>query len=325
MSILSSMIKKKILIFGASGQIGRHLIRKLTKNYYKAICQTRNSHKSIFLKTLGSIGYIDIVESSIFDEKKITKLIEQSDICVNLIGILFEKDKINTFNRIHTDFPNFISKTCNEKKKILIHLSAIALSEKMNSKYAKSKINGENKIKENMINYAIIKPSIVFSVNDNFTTRFMSLLNILPFFPMYYSGKTKFSPIHASDLADLIYHIISKELYYKKEIEAVGPEVLDFNQIIKTLLKNINKKRILINMPTSLGKITAKILQIFPNPLLTIDQLELLKYDSIKTENGITNFDIGFKSSISFEEGIQKYAYNWRDGGQYSIKKYKNK
>ena len=314
------MIKKKILIFGASGQIGRHLIRKLTKNYYKAICHTRNSHRSIFLKTLGSIGYIDIVESSIFDENKISKLIDEADICVNLIGILFEKNKYNTFSRIHSDFPSFISKLCHNKNKSLVHLSALALNENMNSIYAKTKISGENKIKENMNNYIIIKPSVVFSVNDNFTTRFMSLLNILPFFPVYYGGKTKFTPIHASDLADFIYFVISREMY-KKEFEAIGPDILDFNEIIKILLKSINKKRILLNFPHSLGKLSARILQLFPNPLLTIDQLELLKYDSVKTENGVSNFDIGFKSTISFEEGVKKYAYNWRDGGQYSIKK----
>ena len=59
------MIKKNVLIFGSTGQIGRHLIRKLTKNNYKVICQTRNSHKAIFLKTSGSIGYIEIKEANI--------------------------------------------------------------------------------------------------------------------------------------------------------------------------------------------------------------------------------------------------------------------
>ena len=88
------MIKKNVLIFGSTGQIGRHLIRKLTKNNYKVICQTRNSHKAIFLKTSGSIGYIEIKEANIFDIKTLKALITECDVCVNLIGIHFEKNKL---------------------------------------------------------------------------------------------------------------------------------------------------------------------------------------------------------------------------------------
>ena len=113
------MVKKKILIFGATGQIGRHLIRKLTKNNYKVICQTRNLHKAIFLKTSGSIGYIDIKETKIFDYEKVIGLVDTADIVINLIGILFESGKINTFEKIHTLFPKFLSEICNKKNKHL--------------------------------------------------------------------------------------------------------------------------------------------------------------------------------------------------------------
>ena len=109
------MIKKNVLIFGSTGQIGRHLIRKLTKNNYKVICQTRNSHKAIFLKSSGSIGYIEIKEANIFDISKLEELIDNSDVCVNLIGILYQ-DKKNTFKRIHSDFPEILAKICAKKK-----------------------------------------------------------------------------------------------------------------------------------------------------------------------------------------------------------------
>ena len=140
------MIKKKVLIFGSTGQIGRHLIRKLTKNNYKVICQTRNSHKAIFLKSSGSIGYIEIKEANIFDITKLEELIDNSDICVNLIGILYQ-DKKNTFKRIHSDFPEILAKICEKKNKKLIHISALGLKNIEDSDYAKSKILGEKKNK----------------------------------------------------------------------------------------------------------------------------------------------------------------------------------
>ena len=186
------MIKKKVLILGASGQIGKHLIRKLTKNNYKAICQTRNAHKSVFLKTSGQLGYIDILELNIFDSKKLEQAISSADICINLIGILFEKGNINTFRNIHTKLPEIISSICEKYKVQFIHFSALGVEKAKDSEYARSKINGENKILENNNEAVIIKPSIVFSVSDSFTTKFLSYLSYLPFFPLYYGLKTKF-------------------------------------------------------------------------------------------------------------------------------------
>ena len=316
------MVKKKILIFGATGQIGRHLIRKLTKNNYKVICQTRNLHKAIFLKTSGSIGYIDIKETKIFDYEKVSELVDNTDIVINLIGILFESGKINTFEKIHTLFPKFLSEICKMKNKHLIHISSLGVENASDSKYAVSKAEGENKIFENLPSATILKPSIVYSVNDSFTTRFMSLLNFFPIFPLYYGGKTKFAPIHASDLTDIIFNVIENNIRGKK-IETVGPKVLTFLEILNILSKCINKKRVFLPLPLFLAKFSAKILEKMPNPLLTVDQLNLLKYDNISSKNNMNNFDLGSPSKINFEEGVMKYAYNWREGGQFSVKNFK--
>ena len=316
------MVKKKILIFGATGQIGRHLIRKLTKNNYKVICQTRNLHKAIFLKTSGSLGYIDIKETKIFDYEKVIGLVDTADIVINLIGILFESGKINTFEKIHTLFPKFLSEICKKKNKHFIHISSLGVENASDSKYAASKAEGENKIFENLPSATILKPSIVYSVNDSFTTRFMSLLNFFPIFPLYYGGKTKFAPIHASDLTDIIFHVIENNIRGKK-IETVGPKVLTFLEILNILSKCINKKRVFLPLPLFLAKFSAKILEKMPNPLLTVDQLNLLKYDNISSENNMNNFDLGSPSKINFEEGVMKYAYNWREGGQFSVKDFK--
>ncbi len=314
------MITKKILIFGATGQIGRYCIRRLVKNNYKVIAVTRNSHKAVFLKTQAPIGYLEIEQANINDIQRITNLISKVDVCINLIGILFEKGKKNSFEKIHSDFPESLSKICKKNNVDLVHVSALALNEAKDSKYAQSKVNGEKKIRENLLEATIIKPSVVHSIDDNFSTKLLSLLRILPIFPLYYNGETKFSPIHASEVAELISFIISKRILFK-DIEVIGPEVLSFKKIIKILLKSINKNRLLFPLPLSLAKILAFFFQLLPNPLLTVDQLRLLKYDNIKSEQGVTNFDIGCPSKISFEESVNSYSYNWRDGGKYSIGK----
>ena len=320
------MKEKNCLIFGGSGQIGRNLIRKLTKNNYKVTVVTRNIHqKSYIIKTQGNAGYIDIVEANIFDEKKIRELFKRSDMCINLVGILFEKKRGNTFKNIHSIFPSILAKLCKEyNHKHFIHLSALGISEAEDSNYAKSKLEGENNIFKNFPLATVLRPSVVYSSDDNFTTNFMTLLNRLPFFPLYYQGKTKFSPIHCSDLTDIIYDVISKNIY-SKIVECVGPETITFKEIIKKLLKLMGKKRLLIPLPLKLAEISASIFQMMPNPLLTRDQLRLLKYDNILSGKYKNNFDIGTPSLRYFDEEVKKYAYMWREGGQFSTDKYTSK
>ena len=316
------MKPKNCLIFGASGHIGRYLIRKLTKNNYKVIAVTRSIHrKAYILKTQANAGYLDIVETSIFDEASLIKLIKKTDICINLVGILFEKGKNNSFKNIHTNFPDILSKLCNEYKvKKLIHLSALGIDEAKDSKYAQSKLNGEILIKENFERTVILRPSVIYSVDDNFTTSFMTLLNRLPVFPLYYNGNTKFMPIHCSDVANIIFHVIERDIS-NEIIECIGPEQFTLKEIITKLLKLIRKKRLLVSLPLFVANFTAFIFQLFPKPLITIDQIKLLKYDNIKSGKYKNNIDLGLKHLANFETEVEKYCYMWREAGQFSKKK----
>ena len=312
------MKPKEILVFGASGQIGRHLIRKLTKNNYKVVAVTRNIHqKGYILKTQANPGYLDIVELPYFDIEKINNLLEECSICINLIGILFEKRK-NYFKNIHTDLPDLLSKLAAEKNiEKLIHLSSLGIEKSTDSKYAISKLNGENKVKNNFERAVVLKPSIVYSVDDNFTTNFMTLLNRLPIMPLYYKGKTKFAPIHVTDLTKIIFDLVEGKVD-EQTIECIGPEVFSFKEIILKLLKSIDKKRILIPLPLIIAKISAKFFEIMPNPLITVDQINLLKYDNIASGKYKTNFDLGLEAKKIFEKEIEKYSFNWRARGQFS-------
>ena len=318
------MKARNCLIFGGSGQIGRSLIRKLTKNNYTVTVVTRNIHqKSYIIKTQANVGYIDIVEANIFDEKKIRELFKKADICINLIGILFEKKRGNTFKNIHSVFPSLLAKLSKEYNlKHFIHISALGINEAIDSEYAKSKLEGESKVLKNFPLATILRPSIVYSVDDNFTTNFMTLLNRLPIFPLYYEGKTKFAPIHCSDLTDIIYYVISKNLY-SKIIECVGPEIISFKDLLEKLLLLIGKKRLLLPFPLPIAEFSARFFEMLPNPLLTRDQLKLLKYDNIQSGKYKTNSEIGMPSIRFFDQEVKKYCYMWREGGQFSTEKYK--
>ena len=319
------MKQKEILLFGATGQIGRNLIRKLSKNNYKITAVTRNTHRAGYiLKTQANPGYLELVEISNFNEKKIEELMRECSICINLIGILYERKK-DHFKLIHTDLPDLLSQKANKLNiEKFIHISALGIEKAIDSKYAKSKLDGENKIRKNFVNSIILKPSLVYSVDDKFTTRFMTLLSRLPIMPIYYNGKTKFTPIHVTDLVDIIFKTIESK-NNDLVIECIGPEIFTFKEIIEKLLNSIQKKRILFPLPQQLAAVSAKILQLLPNPVLTEDQLKLLKYDNIKSGLYKTNFDLGFETIKKFDAEINKYSYNWRTGGQFANEEKLNK
>jgi len=248
---------------------------------------------------------------------------KETDICINLIGILFEKNNTNSFINIHEKFPFFLAKLCNEYKiEQFIHLSAMGIEKAMDSLYAQSKLNGEINIEKNFSRSIILKPSIVYSVDDSFTTSFMTLLNRLPIFPLYYNGETKFMPIYCSDLTEIIYQVISQNIRPGK-IECIGNETLTLKEILQKILKLIGKKRLLIPMPMLLAKFTAFFFQFFSRPLITLDQLRLLKYDNVKSGKFKNNFDLNLPALSSFDSEVKKYCYMWAETGQFSQDKYK--
>ena len=319
------MKPKEILVFGASGLIGRSLIRKLTINNYKVIAVTRNIHqKGHVLKTQGNSGYLEIVELARLNEEKISELFKTCSICINLIGILYEEKK-DQFKKIHTTFPALLAKISKEKNiDQFIHVSALGVENAIDSDYAISKTEGEKKVRENFENSIILKPSICYGIDDSFTTNFFTLLSRLPFMPLFYNGETKFAPIFVSDLTEIIYQIIKKEIK-NDTIECVGPEVLSFREILKKLLKAIDKKCMLIPMALPLAKMQAIFFEYLPSFLqggkkqFTLDQLKLLKYDNVPTKKYKTNLDLKISSELKyFDKEILKYSYMWKDGGEFS-------
>ncbi len=309
----------KVLIFGASGNLGRNLTRKLIKNNYKIKAYTRNTHTSgNRLKVLGPIGYIEIAEGSIFDLNKIDHLTKEADVVVNLVGVLHEKNKANSFENIHVKFPYILSDFCAKNNvSQLVHLSALNIDNIEDSKYAKSKSDGEKAIKKNFKNSTIIKPSICAGPDDNFTNLFFSLLKLFPIFPLFHQGKSKFQVIYVGDVTEVILKVIRDKIF-SETIECAGPKIYTFKEIIEILCKQINKKRLLIPLPDFLGRYSSMLLGKLPGQLITYDQYKLLRYDNVLTNKFKTNSDIGVECSTDFNELISRYSHLYREGGQYS-------
>ena len=308
--------QKIIAIFGGGGFIGKHLMRQLTNLDYRIKVATRNPYLKGYLKPLGSPGQIELFKTNIFNEEDVKQVLNNCDLVINLVGILNETKK-QKFNQIHSQFPHLLSNLCNEVGvKNLIHISALGVKEKHDSKYMQSKLQGEKNIQKNFKASVILRPSVVFGPEDKFFNTFASIAQFSPILPLIGGGKTKFSPIYVGDVAEAIAKVLELNNSEPKIYELGGPENYSFKELMEILLLEIKKKRFLIPIPFELAKFNSYFLQMMPNPLLTPDQVELLKHNNIVTGDYPKLKDLGI-SGATIHSILPKYIYRFRTGGQF--------
>ena len=304
-------------ILGGGGFIGRYLVRNLTRKNYRCIISTRKAFQKGYLKTQATPGSIELINWSPNNFSELKKAIKNSDIVINLIGILYETRKQKFYN-IHASIPEAVAKICNESEvKKFIHVSAIGASENSKSLYQKSKYQGEIKALENFKNTVVVRPSVVCGTEDNFTNLF-SKLSILPVIPVV-GIKYKFQPILVTDVADAIVQAIETKNNYGKIYEIGGPKIISFGEMVKSILKSINKKRFVVEMPMPLAKIQSTITDLLPiPPILTKDQCEILsEADNVVSNNHLTLKDLDINPS-DVEEAMKKWLWRYKDGGQFA-------
>ena len=307
-------------ILGGGGFIGRYIVRNLTARNYRCIIPSRNPFQKGYLKTQAPPGAIEFIDWKDNNFSKIEESIKNSDIVINLIGILYETRR-QKFSKIHTDIPDMISKICaTSDVKKFIHVSAIGASESSKSIYQQSKFEGEIRSLNNFKNTIIIRPSVVCGTEDNFTNLF-SKLSFMPVIPVV-KINYKFQPILVTDVADAIIKIITTKNNEGKIYEIGGPKIISFGDMVKSILKTINKKRFVIEMPMALAKIQSKILSLLPfPPILTEDQCNiLLESDNVVSNKNLTLQDINIKPK-DVELAMQKWLWRFREGGEFAKKK----
>ena len=308
--------QKIIAIFGAGGFLGKHLMRELTKLDYRIKVATRNPYLKGYLKPLGSPGQIELFKTNIFNSDDVKKVLKNCDLAINLVGILYENNK-QKFNHIHSQFPYLLSSLCSEMEiKNLVHISALGIKEKHPSHYMQSKLQGEKNIKENFKSSVILRPSIVFGPEDKFFNTFASLAQFSPVLPLIGGGKTKFAPIYVGDVAKAIVKVLKLNNSEPQIYELGGSENFSFKELMEILLTEIKKKRFLVPIPFGFAKFQSYFLQMMPNPLLTPDQVELLKYNNIVSGDYPTLKDLGI-SGTPIRNILPKYIYRFRTGGQF--------
>jgi uncharacterized protein YbjT (DUF2867 family) len=268
-----------VTVIGGTGFIGRYLIRHVAATGAQVRVPSRNPDRAFFLKQLGEPGQIAPLPLDVADEASLAAVLKGADFVVNLAGILHER-RSGDFERVHVQMPARIARLAPAGARI-IHVSAIGADPGARSIYASTKGRGEAELRSLRPDAVILRPSVVFGPEDQFLNRFARMAVYLPFLPAVGGGRTRFQPVFVGDVARAIMSVMEHPETAGQTFELGGPEVMTFRQILEWLLKVLRRRRPIVNVPFGWAGTLAWVLQALPSPMLTRDQVLLLRSDNV--------------------------------------------
>lgn len=308
-----------ITIFGASGFLGRHVVRALARDGYRIRAAVRRPDLAGELQPLGRVGQIHAVQANLRHPASVEAAVRDSEVVINLVGILFERGR-QRFSAVHAGGAELVARAAAAHGARLIHVSAIGADEHATSRYARTKGLGEQAALAAVPNAVIFRPSIIFGPDDAFFNKFASIARLSPALPLVGGGHTRFQPVFGGDVGEAVAKAVAGKARGGATYELGGPEVYTFKQLMQFVLATTDHRRLLLPMPFWVAKLIGHVLQFLPSPLLTPDQVELLKHDNVVSEaaatEGRTLTGLGIEPR-SVEAIVPSYLWRYRTSGQF--------
>ncbi|MGJ4965255.1 complex I NDUFA9 subunit family protein [Bradyrhizobium sp. HKCCYLRH3061] len=320
---MASNLDTLVTVFGGSGFVGRNVVRALAKRDYRIRVAVRRPELAGHLQPLGRVGQIHAVQANLRYPDSVASAIRDSHVAINLVGILTESGA-QTFDAVQAEGAATVAKAAAAAGARMVHVSAIGADPESASAYARAKAAGEAAVLAAVPEAVIMRPSVVFGPEDQFTNRFAGLARISPFLPLIGGGETKMQPVYVGDVATAVADAVDGKAQPGATYELGGPEVLSFREILKIILEITDRDRALLPVPFGLAKLKATFLQFAPGPLkLTPDQVELLRHDNVVSEAakaaGLTFQGLGITPD-SLEAVAPQYLWRFRPAGQFQRK-----
>jgi uncharacterized protein YbjT (DUF2867 family) len=311
---------KLVTVFGGSGFLGRHVVRELARRGYRIRAAVRRPELAGHLQPLGNMGQIHAVQANVRVRWSIDRAVEGADHVVNLVGILYESGS-QTFTAVHEAGAGAVAEAAAAEGVGLSHGSAIGADPGSASAYARSKAAGETAVLATVPGAVIVRPSIMFGPEDDFFNRFAAMARLSPVLPLIGGGSTKFQPAYVGDVAEAIARSVDGEVAGGRIYELGGPDVASFRELLEQMLEVIGRRRLLVPVPWWLASLQASVLGLLPRPLLTRDQVALLKSDNIVSSEaeaeGRSFAGLGIRPQ-SAAAILPSYLWQYRSAGQFA-------
>jgi len=320
---MASNLETLVTVYGGSGFLGRAVVRALCKRDYRVRVAVRRPELAGHLQPLGKVGQIHTVQANLRYPASVEAAMRDADVAINLVGILAPSGA-QTFDAVQAEGAGAVAKAAAAAGARMVHVSAIGADANSPSRYARSKAAGEQAVLSTIPSATVLRPSVVFGPEDDFTNRFATLAQISPALPLIGGGATKLQPVYVGDVATAVAAAVDGKTKAGGIYELGGPEVLSMREIMEIILSITERDRMLVTLPFGLAKLNALFLQFAPGAFkLTPDQVELLRSDNVVSEAakaaGLTLDGLGIAPD-SLEAIAPQYLWRFRKTGQFAHK-----
>jgi uncharacterized protein YbjT (DUF2867 family) len=307
-----------VTVFGGSGFVGSQVVRALARQGLRIRVAVRQPGRAYTMRMLGDVGQVEVVQANIRNPASVNRALQGAEACINLVGVLSERGR-QRFQSVHTQG----SKTIAEAAKahgVTRFVQMSALTNGSDSKYARTKDEGEAAVRAVYPDAVIIRPSIIFGPADGFFNRFGWLSSMLPALPLFGGGHTRFQPVFVGDVAAAIARAVTAPDAAGKTYELGGPAIYTFKELLELTCKETGHKPVLLPLPFSLARLMGQVLEVSAmviEPPLTADQVELLRTDNVVSSGALGLTALGIQPTAA-EPILPTYLYRYRKGGQFA-------
>ncbi|MEQ9190506.1 MAG: complex I NDUFA9 subunit family protein [Alphaproteobacteria bacterium] len=308
------MAAERVTIFGASGFLGRYMVRRLAADGATIIAAQRHPEEARFLKMAGDPGQIVPIAASLADAASVSRAVAGASVVINLVGILDESGG-RRFNAVHRDGARRIAEAAAAGARRLIQVSALGASAQSPSAYARSKAGGERAVLDAFPSATILRPGVVFGAEDNFLNRFAAMARLSPALPLIGGGHNRMQPVFVGDVAAAAAAVLADPRTAGRTYELGGPGVYSMRRLMELVLSYSGRRRLLVWVPTPLASVLAAVLGLLPQPPLTRDQVRQLQYDNVVADGALSLADLGVTATPLETVAPQTLARFRRAGG----------
>jgi NADH dehydrogenase len=310
------MANRTVTVIGATGFLGRHTVRALARAGWRIKAASRHPAKGFFLRPMGAVGQIELVKCNVTNPDSVAAAVHGANAVVNLTGILFEKGQ--SFSAVQAGGAAHVAQAAASAGiTSMVHISAIGADPQSDSVYARTKAEGEAAVRQAIPGAVILRPSIIFGPEDGFFNKFAAMARLFPALPLIGGGQTRFQPVYVGDVATAITIALENEAIRGRTFELGGPATYSFKELMQIILAETGRTRTLVSLPFGLARLQAAFLQLLPNPLLTIDQVRLLRHDNVVKSGQPGLADLGITPTL-LEAVLPSYLWRYRARGEYS-------
>jgi uncharacterized protein YbjT (DUF2867 family) len=306
---------RRVTVLGGSGFIGRYIVQRLAQRGVIVAVVSRHASEAGFLRPMGDVGQIALIDAGIADEARLAAAVAGSDAVVCSAGILYERRR-QRFDTVHRHGPGLLARLARAAgAKRFVHISAIGADPAAPAAYARSKAAGEGAVRDAFPEATILRPSLVFGPEDDFFNRFAALARYLPVLPLIGGGQTRFQPVYVGDVADAVMAVLDRPDAAGQTFELGGPNIYSFKELLALLLREVERRRAFVTLPFGLAAFQAAFLEWLPTPPLTRDQVKLLQRDSIAAPYRPGFADLAI-APTALELILPTYLDRFRRGGR---------